>query len=138
MGVKIDSTKGYKYRVLETISYDIGIIPPKEIQSTFSSLSMNGVSTIEKGFCYDGASGGFDTENVMLAALFHDQLCNYMAQGLLDYETYWKPAAALLRRLIIEHIKPEYPWYTQRWLRFRAWYFERAILAHGKLRYGVG
>ena len=116
-----------KYRIIQPLIIDTGIIPPQPIKTNFSALYMNGKLSIEKGFCWDGASGGFDTDNFMRASLIHDAFCNWMVQDLLPYNPYWDKADALLRKIALEDGMS----------KFRANYVYQAIKYHGRLRYGV-
>lgn len=118
---------GWKYRIIQPLIIETDIIPPKPIKTNFSALYMNGKLSIEKGFCWDGASGGFDTANFMRASLIHDCFCNWMVQDLLPYNPYWDKADALLRKIALEDGMS----------KFRANYVYQAIKYHGCLRYGV-
>lgn len=124
--MKYESLHDWKYRVLEGFTYQTEIKPKKKIQSSFSSIDINGLITVEKGFCWDGPSGGVDTENSMLASLLHDIGCNYRAEGLLiDKEI--EQFDDLFYKVCIECGMSE----------FRAGYMYRAISANTKIRYGV-
>ena len=122
--IKYSSLRGLKYRLLETIEIETNIIPPKPIKTDFSSLSADGKLTVEKGFCWDGATGGLDTENVMRASLIHDAFCNWQHQGYLDLE-HRKQADKLFRNLLDEDgVDP-----------FRAGYMYGAIKTYVEMRY---
>lgn len=125
--IKYASTDSFKYRIFETFSTYIGIIPPEEIKTAFSSLDMGGNLTIEKGFCWDGASGGFDTDSIMRASCLHDALCSWMVKDLLPYDPYWQQANDLLREMSLEDGMS----------KFRAAYVFHVVKYHGRLRYGV-
>jgi len=122
-----DNLKDYKYRVIKTFTLDVGFTVDKPIKTHFSSIDEAGNLTIEKGFCWDGASGGLDTDNFMRASLIHDCFCNWMVQDLLPYNPYWDKADALLRKIALEDGMS----------KFRANYIYAAIKYHGRLRYGV-
>jgi hypothetical protein len=115
------------YRVRKTFSVTSDIIPPKEVKTHFSNLSMNGTITIEKGFVWDGASGAFDTPNIMLASCIHDALCYWMVQEKLDYDMYWDLANDLMRDITDQAGMSK---------ARKAW-VHAAITAHGRLKYGV-
>ena len=91
--------KNYKYRIYKTFTLDAGFTIDKPIKTHFSSMDEAGNLTIESGFCWDGASGAIDTDSIMRGSCAHDALCNWMDQGLLDRDKYWKPADELLVRL---------------------------------------
>ena len=117
----------WKYRVIKGFSVQTDIIPPKKIQTNFATLTMKGRLYIHKGFCWDGASGAFDTKNIMKASCLHDIFCNWMEAGLLSYDDYWIPAARLLKRICKEKDMSD----------FRAKYVYDAVVLNGRLRYGV-
>ena len=81
--MEYESLRDWKYRVLKGFTHKTDIKPTTALVSSFSSLGTDGLITVEKGFCWDGMSGGVDTENSMLASLLHDIGCNYRAAGWL-------------------------------------------------------
>lgn len=90
-----------KYRVLETFQVQTNIIPDKPIKTAFSSLSKDGLLTIEKGFCWDGATGYFDRDTIMRASCIHDAFCNWQEMGLLEVK-HRKQADKMLRQHCLE------------------------------------
>jgi len=125
--VEYKDISDFKYEVTKGISILTDIIPPQKIKTKSSTLTVKGRLYINRGFQWDGASGAKDTNNIMLASAAHDALCNWMVLGLLDYDTYWVPAAELLRRICI----------TEDMSKFRANYVYKAVITHGRRRYGV-
>jgi len=117
----------WKYRVTKGFSVQTDIIPPQKIQTNFATLTMKGRLYIHKGFCWDGASGAFDTKNIMKASCLHDSLCNWMVAGLLPFDEYWEPADRLLRRVAID----------EGMSKGRARVVYTAVKEYGRIRYGV-
>jgi hypothetical protein len=122
--IKYDLLRNWKYRVLQGFKLQTGIKPPKPIKTAFSSLSEDGILTIEKGFCWDGATGGFDTKNVMRASCVHDAFCNWQHQGLLTVE-HRKQADKLFKDLILADGVDD----------FRAGWMYGAIKTYVEMRY---
>ena len=124
--LKYESLRDWKYRVLRGFTYETDIKPENKIQSSFSSLDTDGLITVEKGFCWDGPTGGFDTENSMLASLLHDIGCNYRVGRLLaDKEI--EQFDELFYNVCIDYGMS----------KLRAGYMYRAISVNTKIRYGV-
>lgn len=94
-----DIPKGMKYRVLKTFQVQTDIIPDSYIKTDFSSLDMNGLLTIEKGFCWDGATGYFDRDTIMRGSCIHDAFCNWQQKGYLGVN-HRKQADKLLKKTI--------------------------------------
>jgi len=117
----------WKYRVTKGFSVQTDIIPPEKIQTNFSTLTVKGRLYIHKGFCWDGASGAFDTKNIMKASCLHDCLCNWMAAGLLSFDEYWEPADELLRKISI----------NEGMSKGRARTIYMAVKEYGRIRYGI-
>jgi len=127
MKIKYQSVHDMKYRVLETFTMDTGITLEKPIKTRFSYIDEAGNLTIEKGFCWDGASGAFDTDTIMRASLIHDCFCNWMAQDLIPYDPYWRLANQLFFRICKQDDMND----------IRAKFAYLAVKANGRLRYGV-
>ena len=125
--IDYDNLKDYKYRVIKTFTLNTGFTLDKPIRTNFSHIDEAGNLTIESGFCWDGASGAVDTDSIMRGSCAHDALCNWMDQGLLDRDKYWKPADELLVRLSEQD--------GMRDIRQSAVYL--AVKAWGLIRYGV-
>jgi hypothetical protein len=81
--------------------------------------------TIEKGFCWDGASGALDTEGVLRASAAHDAGCNWRAKGLLTAKEI-KAFDDLFYKLLKEDGV----------CGIRASYMYKAVRVNTKLRYG--
>ena len=96
-----EGLKDWKYRVLEGFDLQTDILPDKAIKTAFSSLDQNGLLTIDKGFCWDGASGAIDTDNIMFGSCVHDAFCNWHDKKLLTVEQR-KKADILLKKLILK------------------------------------
>lgn len=95
----------YKYQVMETCSFSIGIKPAEEIVEpkppvkTYIHLSKEGVLTISEGYAWDGPSGPtIDTKNFMRGSLVHDALYQLIRQKALAMEDRLY-ADQLLRRM---------------------------------------
>jgi len=114
----------WKYRATEGFTLPTGIIPPKPIKTHFSALDIEGNLTIDKGFCWDGATGAIDSENIMRGSCVHDAFCNWQDQGYLDVE-HRKQADLLLKKIILEDGMSE----------FRAGYVYGAVQTYVKIRY---
>jgi len=123
-----DNLEDYKYRVIKTFTLDVGFTVDKPIKTHFSSIDEAGNLTIKAGFCWDGASGAIDNDSIMKGSCAHDALCNWMDQGLLDRDKYWKLADELLVRLSEQDGMKD--------VRQSAVYW--AVRAWGFVRYGVG
>lgn len=95
------SLRGMKYRIIKGFELQTNIIPPQSIKTNFSSLSKDGLLTVEKGFCWDGATGAIDTDTIMYASCVHDAFCNWQEQGLLNVE-HREQADKLLKQLCEE------------------------------------
>lgn len=88
--------KGYKYVVAETFTVQTEI-KGYEITDDRTSLTKDGVLTIQKGYPWDGNSGPcLDIPSSMEASCVHDVLCDYInldwlpqsLQPLADQEYY--------------------------------------------------
>lgn len=95
----------YKYQVMETCSFHIGIQPKEEIVEpkpplkTYIRLSTEGTLTISEGYAWDGPSGPtIDTKNFMRGSLVHDALYQLIRQRYLGMEDRLY-ADQLLRRM---------------------------------------
>src|SRR5690242_11685332 len=98
---RITYISGYKYVLAETASVETTIIPPKDINTTFIHLDLQGKLTVLQDYAWDGATGVPDGGDILRGSLFHDALYQLMRQGLLDH--MWRDSAdRLLRTLCIE------------------------------------
>ena len=96
-----EDLKDWKYRVLEGFDLQTDILPDKPIKTAFSSLDQNGLLTIDKGFCWDGASGAIDTYNIIRGSCVHDAFCNWFDKKLITLEEREK-ADKILKALILQ------------------------------------
>lgn len=88
---------GYKYQLLDTITFQTKIIPDADINHDFMSLDTNGLLTVKAGYAYDGPSGPtFDTKNFMRGSLAHDALYQMMGDGVLSADKWREEADRLL------------------------------------------
>lgn len=101
---RIKYTAGWEYVLKEDILVETGILPEKVIhhQNDFI-LHSNGVLQIYEGYPWDGATGGFDTKNSMVASLVHDCFCEMMRTGELEYTKYSESVHNLLGDIAEEH-----------------------------------
>ncbi|MBI2427215.1 MAG: DUF1353 domain-containing protein [Ignavibacteriales bacterium] len=117
----------YKYQVMETCSFRIGIQPREEIfepkppVKTYIHLSKEGMLTISEGYAWDGPSGPtIDTKNFMRGSLVHDALYQLIRQKALGMEDRLY-ADQLLRRMCR----------TDGMSMFRAWIVYLGVLWFG-------
>lgn len=109
----------WKYQLLEDYKITLGsrLRPHTAIDLPFIKLTVQGVLTILKGYCWDGPSGPMlDTKNAMRGALVHDALYQLMRMEQLPRE-YKQPADELFRDICRED--------GMSW--FRAWYALRGL-----------
>ncbi len=100
--MKYESLRDWKYRILEGFNIQTEIKPEIEIRTNFSRLTEDGVLYIEKGFCWDGASGAVDTDNIMEASCIHDAFCNMFQLKLITNDQR-KQADKLLYELCLKN-----------------------------------
>ncbi len=85
---KIDHTIeciNWKYYLEETYCIFTNIKPKYAVVHKYFELDTNGFLIIKQGYCWDGASGTFDTKNIMRASLVHDCVYQMIRTGLLSY-----------------------------------------------------
>ncbi|KKK46831.1 hypothetical protein LCGC14_3161330, partial [marine sediment metagenome] len=105
--MKYRSLKHWKYELLveEFVEVSLHLLEP--IITSYiilgKTLTPNGCKlTVNARYAWDGPSGPtFDTPTNMRASLFHDALCQLMAEDLLD-RMYRKYADELLRTHMLE------------------------------------
>lgn len=86
--------KGYKYQLVEDVSFRTALCPPQGIVTYYITLPVDGRMTVRRGYAWDGPSGPtIDTKNSMRATLFHDAAYQLLRQGLLEPE--WRTAIDL-------------------------------------------
>ncbi|OGN99825.1 MAG: hypothetical protein A2Y90_02195 [Chloroflexi bacterium RBG_13_52_12] len=112
-----------KYKLEETISISIGLIPPGDVSRYKISLSKDGNLTIRERYTWDGPSGPtLDTKNFMRASLVHDALYQLMRLGDLDSDKFRKSADQVMRILCRQDGMNV----------FRAWYVYWAVRLFAK------
>lgn len=113
-----------RYQLLQFFTIDTEICPPLTIVCDYIRLRPNGELTINRGYCWDGATGGFDTPDFMRGSLVHDALCDIIARGLLN-KSYRPLVDKLLRKLLIEDGMS----------KIRAWWVYTFIHFYVKVKY---
>jgi len=112
-------SKGYKYQLEQDYEHRTGIYTRDGIKTDYYELKNDGLLVINKGYAWDGPSGGVDTANFMRASLVHDVLCQAIGDGLLP-QTHQKAVDTLLREIAIE---------DGMW-KMRAWWVYNAVRFH--------
>lgn len=77
-------TKGYKYRLAESVVYNTNLILPEEMRCGDIIMTRGGKLIILAGYSWDGATNAIDTDTIMLAALVHDALYELLRGGLAE------------------------------------------------------
>ena len=80
---KIKYKEGYNYQLHVDYSIQTNIYTTKEIRTDYLQLTTKGVLTCFKGYCYDGATGTYDSSNIMRGSLVHDALYQLMRMELI-------------------------------------------------------
>jgi len=111
----------WKYRLLKDELFDIDL-GKEELRTPFLHYSSLGkILLIKKGYCWDGPSGlTLDTDNSILASLFHDALYQLMRLQLIPLKF-----RRLADRELRETLKQEGMNFFRRWL----WYFALRLFA---------
>ena len=121
---------GYKYQTLEKVAFETHWILPRRLPIRSSNgwihLTGDGRLTIQRGYCWDGASGPtFDTASTMRPSLVHDALYQLMREGLLPQD-FRLPADLCLERIMLSEYRGDWPkWHAFRvryWVRGLAWF----------------
>lgn len=113
-----------RYQLTRTFIIQTDIHPPLTVFSDYIRLQPEGTLIIERGYCWDGATGGFDTPDFMRGSLAHDGLCDLIARGLLD-KSYRPQVDKLLRNILIEDGMS----------KLRAWWIYTFIKYYVKIKY---
>lgn len=154
--MKYRSLKHWKYELLDGAECEVDIPLWETVSNDYITL-VGGILVIEPRYAWDGPSGPtFDTKTNIRASLFHDALCQLIAEGLLD-KMYRKYADELLRTHMLEdqvlyadgllqihilgeqvkEVKKMKRWkravYLQ-WGRFRANSYYNVVRAYSKLK----
>lgn len=77
-------TKGYKYRLAESVVYDTTLTLPEEMRCGDIIMTRDGKLIILAGYSWDGATNAIDTDTIMLGALIHDALYELLRGGLAE------------------------------------------------------
>ena len=93
--------KGYKYQIHEEYTIKVNIFPKSDIQTDYLILTAKGFLTVLKGYCYDGATGTYDSSNIMRGSLIHDALYQLMRMQLIS-RTNKEKADRILKRICKE------------------------------------
>jgi len=113
----------YKYRMLKAIPLQTWIARCP-VQAEYFSLTPKGILTVNKKYCWDGASGPtFDTSDSMRGSLFHDVLYQMLREGQLldgkyvpaEHDRLRKIADQIIYRLCRADGMP--------WIRAQLWYW---------------
>lgn len=84
--MKFQKKRSYKYRTYDknvyNLHYDFGIVDHPKFQINRS------VMTVDKGYCWDGATGIPDTKKNYVPAKIHDVLFQAMREGLISRDKF--------------------------------------------------
>lgn len=83
MDETISYTLAGKYRLHQEYVTILDFAPSKDIVTEFITFKTTGELRIAAGYCWDGASGGFQTKSTMRGSLIHDALYELIALGYL-------------------------------------------------------
>lgn len=114
----------YKYQTLEKLVFLTDICPEAEIKHPYFTLSTDGILTVNRGYAWDGSSGGLDTKNMMRASLAHDVFFQANQLRLLLPPDWRVKANKLLIRLAKEDGMSS----------VRAWWVYKAVDMFGRGR----
>ena len=92
--------KGLKYQLAEDLVISVPIYGINAAYD-FIILTSDGLLTIKKGFCWDGASGAFDTKSIMKGSCVHDALYQLIRPGLLPKKLK-KRADRIMQNICLE------------------------------------
>ena len=91
----------YKYRLLAD-EITLLSIAFSGYSASAEFMALSGCTLLlKKGYAWDGATGGFDTRDIMRASLVHDALCQLIWMGVLPTSRQ-KDADKELRRICAE------------------------------------
>ncbi len=116
MNKQIRYRDGYKHQLAETYKIKLNSNPVTQFSGEWLEIDINGILTIKRGYCWDGASGPtWDTDNCKRASLVHDALYQLMRMEVLA-RGYRKHAD----RLFYNILREDGMWYirAQMWYRF--------------------
>ena len=112
MGRNIYYRRGFKAQVAVEFRIYTSICPLTDIVTDFYEIHTDGLIIIKVGYCWDFATGGFDTRTIIRGSVVHDVICQAIIDGLLDRK--WKKEGdRLFRKLCREDgMHPIRVWYT--------------------------
>lgn len=99
--IRYKERRHYKYTLFEDYPIQTDLRPPHAISTRFIDLDLDGLLTIKKNYAWDGASGAFDTKNIMWGSLVHDALYQLMREELISLEKR-EDVDWLLREICLE------------------------------------
>jgi hypothetical protein len=99
-----------KYSLIETFTVQT-IVRSFSAKMQFCELHPDGRLTIHAGYCWDGATGALDTDDILLASCIHDIFCEMIAAGLLPV---YSQALADEEFRLVER-RQNMPWYRRFW-----------------------
>ena len=133
-GKHYHEARNWKYQTLETVSIIVDIPVPAPVSSKHGWVSFTPLGdkqsrlTIQRGYCWDGASGPtFDTPSTMFASLVHDALYQLMRELKLNINAHRKTIDELLYTLMIEG--GAWRWRAKLWLVGVRWFARSAAKA---------
>lgn len=123
-GVDYEKLGLRSYRLIKDISKKTNSRPPngKGLLTKFGYLDDDGLLTLYAGFCWDGATGALDTNDIMRASAFHDWFCNNVLNRSLP-SSYRREGDDLFYIIMLEDGAP----------RWRAIYAHGAVVLYGKM-----
>lgn len=74
------------YQLIEDYISNTAIKVLKTVEHYFIKLFPGGALILKAGYCWDGASGAFDTDSIMRGACEHDAKYELLRQGLISQE----------------------------------------------------
>ncbi len=107
---------GYKFQLHEMKIVSTGIFPNSPIETRFIKMNTNGTITIMEGYAWDGATGAWNTKNLITPSLVHDALYQLIRTRNLGTNKR-RMADNLLKTMCLNNGMT----------RFRAWYIHRAV-----------
>ena len=116
--------KGYKYQLVQPVSFSTQIKPEQAIISSggFIVLGITGTLQLKSGYAWDGPSGPtIDSTNFMRGSLVHDALYQLIREGFISSAKFREKADKLLRKTCREDGMSA----------LRAWWVYRAVRTCG-------
>jgi len=114
MSNKIRYRDGYKHQLADAYKIKLKSNPVTQYNGEWFDLDINGMLTIKRNYCWDGASGPtWDTKNCKRGSLVHDALYQLMRMEVLP-KSYRKHAD----KLFYDILREDGMWY----IRAKLWY----------------